>query len=183
MKVEVRLAGSGGQGLILAGIILAEGCGVYEKKYVVQTQSYGPEARGGSSRSDVIISDREILFPKARRVDLLACLSQAAYCDYLSSLKEEGILLLDDFYVRESSSPSALLLPFSRLAREQLGRELFANIILLGTIAKILERRYGFCHLDSLKKALAKRVPKDYLSQNLSALELGYHLQKELTDG
>ncbi|MEO0102854.1 MAG: 2-oxoacid:acceptor oxidoreductase family protein [candidate division WOR-3 bacterium] len=180
MRVEVRLAGSGGQGLILAGIILAEGCGVYEGKYVVQTQSYGPEARGGSSRSDVIISDKEILFPKARRVDILACLSQAAYCDYCDSLKEEGILLLDDFYVREYNSPSALLLPFSRLAREQLGRELFANIILLGTMAKILEKKYDCGSLDSLKKALAKRVPKDYLSQNLSALELGYSILEKL---
>lgn len=183
MKVEVRLAGSGGQGLILAGIILAESCGVYEGKYVVQTQSYGPEARGGSSRSDVIISDKEILFPQARQVDLLACLSQSAYGDYCSSLREEGLLLLDDFYVREYNFPSALLLPFSRLAREKLGRELFANIILLGTVAKILEKRYDFCHLDSLKKALAKRVSPDYLNQNLAALEIGYHQLEKLCDG
>ncbi len=176
MRVEVRLAGAGGQGLILAGVILAEAVGVYEDKYVVQTQNYGPEARGGSSHSDVIISDQKIFFPKARNLDLLACLSREAYLEYGNLLREDGIMLLDSFYIQRESLPNARLLPFSSLSREKFGRELFANVILLGTISKILSFQYRIAFLASLKKVLEKRVVSDYLPQNLKALEAGYEL-------
>jgi 2-oxoglutarate ferredoxin oxidoreductase subunit gamma len=181
MRIEVRLAGRGGQGLILAGIILAEGVGVYEGKYVVQTQNYGPEARGGSSRSDVIIADEEIYFPHCRQVSVLACLSQESYNDYYDSLEEGGVILLDEFYVREfTRSPATFVLPFSQMSRKELGRELFANVITLGTISRILSTRYDLCRLESLKEALARRVPGDYLAQNLRALEIGYNLIEKL---
>ena len=90
-RVEIRLSGSGGQGMILAGVILAEAIGINDGKNVVQTQSYGPEARGGASRSDVVISDTEIDYPKSLRIDVLLCLTQQSYDSYHSLVKPGGL--------------------------------------------------------------------------------------------
>ncbi|MEO0026283.1 MAG: 2-oxoacid:acceptor oxidoreductase family protein [candidate division WOR-3 bacterium] len=171
-KFEIRLAGTGGQGVILASVILAEAAGVYEGWYAVQTQSYGPEARGGASRADVIISDQPILYPKCRKLDLLVGLSQQAIDKYLPDLKIRGLAVIDEFYVRECPHPQTLCLPLSRTAREKLGRELFTNILTLGAIAKIT----GLVSLESLKKAVASRVPKQFLDLNTRALEAGWEL-------
>jgi len=94
-KIEIRLSGTGGQGLILAGVILAEAAAIYDKKNAVQTQSYGPEARGGASKSEVIISDGEILYPKTTRLDYLLALNQESCDRYAKDLKEDGLLLVD----------------------------------------------------------------------------------------
>lgn len=171
-KIEIRLAGTGGQGVILASVILTEAAGVYDGWFAVQTQSYGPEARGGASRADVIISDEPILYPKCRKLDLLIGLSQQALDKYLADLKMRGMAVIDDFYVRECPHPNTICLPLSRTAREQLGRELFTNILTLGAVGRIT----GFVKLDSLKSAVAARVPKDFLEINLKALELGWDM-------
>ncbi|MFH0931386.1 MAG: 2-oxoacid:acceptor oxidoreductase family protein, partial [Candidatus Zixiibacteriota bacterium] len=94
-RYDIRLSGSGGQGLIFAGTILAESLGVYEDKNVAQTQSYGPEARGGASRSDLVFSSGEIYYPKAIKLDLLLALTQEACDTYYLNLKDDGILLVD----------------------------------------------------------------------------------------
>ncbi|MGB9742713.1 MAG: 2-oxoacid:acceptor oxidoreductase family protein [bacterium] len=171
-KIEIRLAGTGGQGVILASVILAEAAGVYEGWYAVQTQSYGPEARGGASRADVIIADQPILYPKCRKLDLLVGLSQPAVDKYLPDLKHQGLALIDDFYVRECPYPQTLCLPLSRTARQQLGRELFTNILTLGAVARIT----GLVSLESLNKAVASRVPQQYLEINARALQIGWEL-------
>jgi len=171
-KIEIRLAGTGGQGVILASVILAEAAGVYENWYAVQTQSYGPEARGGASRADVIISDQPILYPKCRKLDFLVGLSQPAINKYLPDLKTRGWALIDDFYVRECPHMRTLCLPLARTAREQLGRELFTNILTLGAVARIT----GLVSLDSLIKATLSRVPKQYQEINTKALEIGWQL-------
>jgi len=100
MKIEIRLAGTGGQGVILASVILAEATGVHEGRHVVQTQSYGPEARGGASRADVIIADEPILYPKSRRLDVLVCRGQLGENNYITDLKEQGAALNHSFYGR-----------------------------------------------------------------------------------
>src|SRR3990172_8617479 len=94
-QYEVRLSGSGGQGIILGGVILAEAAAIYEKKNAVQSQSYGPEARGGASKADVIISDEEIDYPKALKIDVLLALTQEACNKYIKDLKEGGVLIVD----------------------------------------------------------------------------------------
>jgi len=94
MRKEVRLSGSGGQGLILAGVILAEGS-ILSNLNAVQTQSYGPEARGGASKAEVIVSDEEINFPKVRKADMLLCLTQKAFDEYYHTVKNNGIIILD----------------------------------------------------------------------------------------
>lgn len=171
-KTEIRLAGTGGQGVILASIILAEAAGVYENHQVVQTQSYGPEARGGASKADVIISDEPILYPKCRRVDILLALSQQAADRYFENLKTRGIAIVDCFYVRQCSRQDVWRLPLAETARQELGRELFTNILALGALARIT----GTVKLKSLELSLASRVPSASLELNHKALHLGWDL-------
>ena len=172
MVTEIRLAGTGGQGVILASIVLAEAAGVYEGRRVVQTQSYGPEARGGASRADVIIAGEPILFPKARLLDVLVCLSQQAADKYFDRLKTTGTALVDTFYVRECPRAGAACLPLSQTARDVLGRELFTNIVALGALARVS----GVVKLDSLKQAIAHRVPPATVEMNQRALQAGWDL-------
>jgi len=176
MKKEIRIAGSGGQGIIFAAIVLAEAAGVYENKYVCQSQSYGPEARGGASKADIIISDQPIYFPKTQKLDVLACLNKMALEKYVEDLKENSILILDSFYCgnfkREGLKIYAF--PFSLIAKEKLGRELYANIILLGAISRFTE----IVNIESLKRALSKRAPVHLLESNQKALILGYEIDK-----
>ena len=177
MRKEIRLAGTGGQGLLKAGEILAEAIGVYEGKQVIQTQSYGPEARGGASKTDIIISDDEILYPKARRVDIICCLSQKSVDAYIKDLKDDGLVITDSFYVKRCEVQKCFRLPLSESARQKLGRELFTNIVLLGALSEITK----IVTLDSLQKALKNRVPPATIEQNLKALELGVEITKVKT--
>ena len=172
MKTEIRLAGTGGQGAILASVILAEAAGVHEGQYVVQTQSYGPEARGGASHADVIISDEPVLYPKSRRLDVLVCLSQQAVDKYMDDLKVRGTAIVDGFYVRECPREGAVCLAMAETARNKLGRELFTNILMLGALARVT----GIVKLDSLEKSVANRVPVKALELNRKAMALGWEL-------
>jgi 2-oxoglutarate ferredoxin oxidoreductase subunit gamma len=169
MRKEIRLAGTGGQGLLKAGEILAEAAGVYENRKVIQTQSYGPEARGGASKTDIIISDEEILYPKARQVDVICCLSQKSVDAFLKDLKDTGIVIVDSFYVKRCNAKNVFPLPLSSETRQKFGRELFTNIVLLGALAEITK----IVTVDSLRKALANRVPPATIETNLKALDLG----------
>jgi len=172
VKTEIRLAGTGGQGVILASVILAEAAGVHEGMNVVQTQSYGPEARGGASRADVIISDEAILYPKSRQLDVLVCLSQPAADKYFDALKVRGIAIIDGFYVRECPREGSVCLAMAETSRTQLGRELFTNILMLGALARIT----GVVKLESLEKSVANRVPVKALELNKKALAMGWEL-------
>lgn len=172
MKTEIRLAGTGGQGVILASVILAEAAGVHEGRFVVQTQSYGPEARGGASRADVIIADEPILYPKCRKLDVLVCLSQLAAEKYFEDLKVRGTAIIDSFYVRECPREGAICVPMTETARTELGRELFTNIVMLGVLARITRA----VKLESLEKAVANRAPAKTLDLNKKALALGWQL-------
>lgn len=172
---EVRLAGLGGQGIILAGIILAEAAGIHEGKEVVQTQAYGAEARGGFSRSDVVISDEEILYPKASNLDFLLAMSQSAYEENLASLKKGGVLLVDSTYVSEVSGPKIYAIPFSKIAREKFGRENVANIIALGAITQI----FPIISVESMGKTVLNRVPKRFIEMNKKAFKEGVEVGKK----
>lgn len=179
MTTEIRIAGTGGQGVILASIVLAEAAGVCEGRHVVQTQSYGPEARGGASRADVIISDAPILFPKARLLDILVCLSQQAADKYFDRLKTNGTALIDSFNVRSCPRRNAVCLPLAETARTQLGREIFTNIVTLGALSKVT----GVVKLDSLKQAIARRVPPATVEMNERALQAGWDLATDSPAG
>lgn len=174
-RYEIRLGGSGGQGLILMGIILAEAIGIYEGKYVAQTQSYGPEARGGSSKSEVIVSDEEIDYPKAMRLDLLLAMNQRSCDEFFKDLKPEGILIVDSTFVTQTPTPKAIEIPFTRIAREKLGREVVANIVALGALTQIIP----MVSPKSMEAAVLARVPKGTEKLNRDALKAGIAAAKK----
>jgi 2-oxoglutarate ferredoxin oxidoreductase subunit gamma len=167
-RFEIRLAGAGGQGLILAGIILAEAAGVYDGKFVCQTQSYGPEARGGASKAEVVISDAAIDYPKAIQPDVLLALNQKSLEAFSADLKPGGLLLVDADLVKEAPAGRVLALPFTRIARD-LGRAMAANIVALGALAQLT----GAVSLESLEAAVLARVPKGSEDLNRRALAAG----------
>jgi 2-oxoglutarate ferredoxin oxidoreductase subunit gamma len=168
-RYDIRLSGSGGQGLILIGIILAEAAGVYDGKYVAQTQSYGPEARGGSSKAEVVISDREIDYPKALKLDVLLAMNQKSCDDYYMDLKPEGVLIVDSTFVTQIPIPKAYQIPFTRIARERFKREMVANIVALGAIAKLAP----IVSSKAVEAAVLARVPKGTEKLNRDALRAG----------
>jgi len=174
-QYELRLAGLGGQGIILAGIIVAEAAGIYDGKFVAQTQAYGAAARGGFSRSDVVISDEEINYPKAQALDLLLAMSQDAYDDNLQFLKPGGTLIVDSTYVSEVADATVYAIPFTRLARERFGRENVANIIAIGALSEITRH----ISAEALEKAVMKRVPKAHLELNKQAFQAGKAAARE----
>jgi 2-oxoglutarate ferredoxin oxidoreductase subunit gamma len=168
-RYEIRLSGSGGQGLILAGVMLAEAVATVDGKNVVQTQSYGPEARGGASRADVVISSGEIFYPKPMQLDLLLALSQEACDNYFHDLKEEGLLLVDSHMVTQVPTTKWVGIPFSQLARHTIGNTMVANVISLGAICAIS----GVVSEAGLIEVVKRRAPRGTEEKNLAALQLG----------
>jgi len=168
-RFEVRFSGSGGQGMILSGVILAEAVGVHEGKQVCQTQSYGPEARGGASRSDVVISDEEIDYPKGRRLDVLLALNQESHDRYVGDLKQDGLLVVDSEAVRTYDFPNTVAVPVARIAVDEVGLQLTTNIVSLGVICALI----GIVKPESLEKAILRRVPKGTQEINRKAFDLG----------
>jgi 2-oxoglutarate ferredoxin oxidoreductase subunit gamma len=168
-RYEIRLSGSGGQGIILMGIILAEAIGVYDGKCVAQTQSYGPEARGGSSKSEVIVSDEEIDYPKAMKPDLLLAMNQKSCDEFYPDLKPEGLLIVDSTFVTQIPTTKAFQIPFTRIAREKFKREVVANIIALGALAQLSP----LVSSKAMEAAVLARVPKGTEKLNRDALKAG----------
>ena len=173
-RYEIRLSGSGGQGLILMGIILAEAIGIYDGKYVAQTQSYGPEARGGSSKSEVIVSDEEIDYPKAMSLDLLLAMNQKSCDEFYPDLKPDGLLIVDSTFVSQVPTPKAFQIPFTRLAREKFEREVVANIIALGALSQLTP----IVSARAIESAVLARVPKGTEKLNRDALRAGMSAAK-----
>lgn len=172
-QTELRLSGSGGQGLILAGIIFAE-AGIEDGKNAIQTQSYGPEARGGASKAEVIISTEDIDFPKVERPDLVLALTQIASDKYIESVKEDGIVVVDSEIVLPKALKAGRIIriPIIQKATEEIGKSIVANIIAIGIITEIT----GAVSKESVEKAILSRVPKGSEELNRKALYLGYEL-------
>lgn len=168
-RYEIRLAGEGGQGLILAGLILAEAAAVYDGKNAVQTQSYGPEARGGASKAEVVISNGVIDYPKVIAADLLLCMSQEACSKYVYDLKKNGILIVDSVHVDRVPTSKAYMIPITKIAEEATGRRITANIVALGIIVGLT----GIVSRKAIEAAVRARAPKGTESINLKALEAG----------
>ena len=176
---EIRLSGSGGQGMITAGIILAMAASLYDGKKSIQSQSYGPEARGGASKAEVIIDDIDINYPKVIAPDILVALTQEAVDKYSKDLKNGGVLIVDDMLVRKlpEGNFTVYKLPIIKTAAERVGKAMVANIVMLSALNTI-------CHLvdsDSLNTAVLRSVPKGTENLNKKALEMGALLVSETT--
>jgi 2-oxoglutarate ferredoxin oxidoreductase subunit gamma len=169
-RTEIRLAGEGGQGMILAGIILAEAAAIYDGKQVVQTQSYGPEARGGASRSEVVISQDEIDHPEVLSPDVVVALSQEAYTKFARTLRPGGLLIVDGDRVTTSADFNGLRIPIARLAQETTGKAITANTVALGVLVGLTD----LVSRESIQKAVAARAPKGTEEMNREALQAGF---------
>lgn len=166
---EVRLAGTGGQGAILAGVILADAA-IRDGKNAVQTQSYGPEARGGASRSEVVISDGEIDYPKVLAADITLCMSQEACDRYAGKRREDGLLILDADHVSRAPTTRAVRVPMTSLAQETSGRSITANVVGLGLLAGLTD----IVSREALEDAVRAHAPQGTEDMNLRALAAGY---------
>ena len=168
-RYEIRFGGSGGQGIILAAVILAEAAAVYDGKKVCQTQSYGPEARGGKSKAEVVISDHEIDYPKVIQMDLFLAMNQVALDAYFFDFKPNGLLLVDSTFVEQMPTSRVIAIPFTRIAREKFDRELVANVVALGAVGH-------FCpviSIEGLEKTVLKKVPPKTRDMNSQAFQAG----------
>jgi 2-oxoacid:acceptor oxidoreductase, gamma subunit, pyruvate/2-ketoisovalerate family len=169
-RQEIVLSGSGGQGVILGGIILAEAAAIYGGGYATHNQSYGPEARGGASRSEVIISDKPIHFPEVDNPDVLVALTQEAVNKFAAHVKDGGILIIDSRVktVPANAKIKTYTVPICETAEKVRG-EIVTNMVTLGALITIT----GIVGLDVLKKAVLTRIPKGTEEINLKALTAG----------
>lgn len=171
-RFEIRLAGSGGQGLVLGGLIMSEAAAIFDGIYATQTQSYGPESRGGASKSEVVLSKEEVDYPKATNPDVVLLFTEAAAEKYLPMCKEDAIVIADADLVKTvipDKYKKKVVVPLTKIAKEGVGREFVANIIAIGLIRELT----GIVSEASLEKALMERVPKGTEEMNKKALALG----------
>ena len=175
-RYEIRFSGSGGQGIITAAVVIADAVGAFDNKHVCQTQSYGPEARGGKSKAEVVISGAPIDYPKALQVDLLLAMTQTACDAYFSDIKSNGLLVVDGGLVKQLPTSRSVSIPFTQIAKEEIGKELVANMVALGAVGYLC----GQVSLKGLEKALLSRVPKGTEKMNSKALKAGIEAAKKI---
>ena len=179
MKTEIRVAGFGGQGVITFGYVLAQAASIYDEKYSLMTQSYGPEARGGACHSDVIISDVSIDYPKLSNLNYFVAMSVDAYNQFYKSMKRGAVVILEEdlVHIPEDKWIEGVIyykIPSIRTA-EELGNQLVANMVMLGAVQAIT----GAVSEISLVEAIKQRFPR-YIELNVKALRRGIELGKEV---
>ncbi|MFP4199375.1 MAG: 2-oxoacid:acceptor oxidoreductase family protein [Halanaerobium sp.] len=177
-RYEIRLSGAGGQGMILAGIILAEAGVMVDNLNVSQSQSYGPESRGGASRAEIVFDEDQIDFPKVIKPDLLVCLTQEAFEQYGSDLKSFGVIIADSridvSVLKPDFKDNVYQLNILELAAKEIGREISANMIVLGIIARIIQTKVS---VEFIRKAIIEKVPPETVDINMKAFDLGFDLK------
>ncbi|RCW54636.1 MULTISPECIES: 2-oxoacid:acceptor oxidoreductase family protein [Halanaerobium] len=177
-RYEIRLSGAGGQGMILAGKILAEAGVMVDNLNISQSQSYGPESRGGASRSEIVFDEDQIDFPKVIKPDLLVCLTQESFDQYGSDLKSYGVIIVDSRIdisaVRQEFKDNVYQLNILDLAARKIGEEISANMIVLGVISRIIQNKIP---VEFIKKAIIEKVPPETIDINMEAFDLGFDLK------
>ncbi len=170
---EIRIAGFGGQGVILSAIVIGKAASVFEGGFATMTQSFGPEARGGACSAQVILSDTPVLYPYVARPDILVVMSQEAYTKFSPELKDNGILIIEEDLVRVSlvkGHVRVYSVPATRLA-EELGKRMVLNIVMVGFFAAVT----GLVDADALRKAVGDSVPEHFAELNLKAFAKGFN--------
>jgi len=177
-RCEIRLSGAGGQGLLLAGKIIAEAAAIYDGKLATQAQSYGPEARGGASKSEVVISDEDIDYPVATNLDLLLAMTQESVDAYVGDVKDGGIVLADSGLVASvpPGNYRVLHLPIAETAREKVGKGVTANLVAVGIIAGLVD----VVKPTAIESAIRARVPRGTEDSNLKAFRIGLAMTDDL---
>lgn len=178
---EIRIAGFGGQGVILSAVVIGKAGCIYQQGYSTMTQSFGPEARGGACSAQVILSDSPVLYPYVTRPDILVVMSQEAYTLFSPQLKSDGILVIEEDLVRIGEHPAGTRvysIPATRIA-EELGKKMVLNIVMVGFFAAVSQ----VLEPDAVRKAVAASVPEAYRELNLKAFDRGFDYgAKELTE-
>jgi 2-oxoglutarate ferredoxin oxidoreductase subunit gamma len=176
-KVEIRLTGVGGQGVVLSSVILGRAASVYDKINAVQTQTYGSDMRGGDVCTEVIIAEEKIVYPVVNNPDILVTLDQKSYNDNIRDLKSEGILITDSDLVNVSSLKEEIIHyhgSFNKIAIEELKRKTVANMIMLG----FFQEKTKIVTFDAIEKAVADLVPSKTIVLNLKVLKMGVNIAK-----
>ena len=173
---EIRIAGFGGQGVILSAIVLGKAASIHQGEYATMTQNFGPEARGGACSAQLLLSDQPVLYPYVTQPDVMVVMSQEAYTKFAPELKDGGLLLIERDLVRVSDLPKHTRIysvPATRLA-EELGKRMVLNIVMVGFFAAVTQ----LLEADSVRKAVADSVPASFRELNLKAFDKGYEYGK-----
>ena len=177
IRFEIRISGAGGQGIISTGMLLGEAISIGDGKNVSQSQAYGPEARGGATRADIIISDSEIYFPECNKIDLLVAFTDTAYEKHSAHVKQTGLIIADEHAVEmKMGTAKTLDIPFIEFAKKKFGNQIVANIIALGFVSSYT----GIVSKGSIMGAVEDKFENSkYLELNLKALDFGFSLGKK----
>lgn len=184
MRKEIRLGGFGGQGILMCGIIIAKAASLFDHQFAVQTQSYGPEARGGASRTEVVISDEEIDYPKVENPEIFVAMSHEALIKYIDDISENALLIVDPDLVYldeiqdiiEEKHLVCYESEATRMAQDEIGLKIVANIVMLGSFVKATE----LISIEAAKEAILDSVPPGTEETNLKAFEEGMNIVKKL---
>jgi len=177
-RINVRFGGFGGQGIIMASVVLGMAAAVYDKKDAIQSQSYGQQARGGECRSEVIISDEPIVYPVVDKADILVVMSRPAFEGYIASLKTGGCLILDPDVigcVPDREDIEVIEIPATMMATK-LGRTITANMVMLGALVE----KTKIVSEEAFRKAIRDLVPSSMVDLNLKAAEEGRKLMRSM---
>ena len=173
---EVRIAGFGGQGVILSAVVLGKACSIHQAQFATMTQSFGPEARGGACSAQLILSDSPVLYPYVTQPDVMVAMSQEAYSKFAPELKEGGTLLIERDLVRVTDLPKNTRIysvPATRIA-EELGKRMVLNIVMVGFFTAVTE----LLQPQAVRNAVADSVPASFRELNLKAFDRGYEYGK-----
>jgi 2-oxoglutarate ferredoxin oxidoreductase subunit gamma len=174
MKKEIRICGFGGQGIILAGFIIGKAASVFMDYHAVQSQSYGPEARGGAARSEVIISDEKIGYPRPLSVDCLVAMSQESFDSYRGDIREDTVIIVDPDLVKNHKIGRPTYKVHGQQIAEEIGNKIVTNIVMVGAFTSI----YEILTPESVKESIIDSVPKRFTELNVNAFEKGFEAGK-----
>ncbi len=178
---EIRIAGFGGQGVILSALILGKAASIFEGAHATMTQSFGPESRGGACSAQVVVSGEPVLYPYVTRPDILVAMSQEAYTKFVPELKQGGVLIVEQDLVHVNGIPEGVRMygvPATRLA-EELGRRMVLNVVMVGFFTAVT----GLLEADAVRRAVGDSVPPAFRDLNLRAFDKGYEYGKTQPSG
>lgn len=184
MRTDIRIAGFGGQGVLMCGIVIAKAASLFDNNYAVQTQSYGPEARGGASRTEVVVSDEQIDYPKVENPQIFVAMSHEALIKYIDDIQEEAILLIDPDLVYQEEIKDIIEEKHLQVyhsqatetAEQVIGKKIVGNIVMLGSFVEAT----GVISIESAKESILDSVPKGTEELNIQAFEEGRKIVKKI---